>query len=112
MTRLSTARAFFEACDYGKGWKDCQAYCHKDASFETDSETLDGVDSRRRCDRYTPLAISTQVGPVPASFHPGNQWSACFRVAVRDFRYRTLVLYWPRHVRGVRGLTVLLARVV
>ena len=45
MTRLSTARAFFEACDYGKVWKDWQAYCHEDASFETDSETLDGVDS-------------------------------------------------------------------
>lgn len=45
MTRLDTARAFFEACDYGKGWKDCQSYCHKDASFETDSDTLAGVDS-------------------------------------------------------------------
>ena len=40
MDNLTTARAFFEACDYGKGWAGCRSYCHENASFETEAETL------------------------------------------------------------------------
>ena len=28
-----TAEQFFEACETGKGWDGCQAYCHADATF-------------------------------------------------------------------------------
>ena len=28
-----TARAFFDACETGKGWAACSAYCQPNASF-------------------------------------------------------------------------------
>ena len=45
MDNLNTARAFFDACDYGKGWSACKKYCHPDATFETEAETLANVDT-------------------------------------------------------------------
>ena len=45
MDNLTRARAFFEACDYGKGWSVCKSYCHDDASFETEAETLAEIDT-------------------------------------------------------------------
>ena len=27
------AAKFFDACETGKGWAECQAYCHPDATF-------------------------------------------------------------------------------
>lgn len=44
MDNLVTARSFFDACDYGKGWLECKKYCHDGATFETEAETLAGVD--------------------------------------------------------------------
>ena len=35
-----TARAFFDACETGKGWDACSAYCTADASFSAQSEPL------------------------------------------------------------------------
>lgn len=35
-----TARAFFEACETGKGWAACAQYCTPDASFSAQSEPL------------------------------------------------------------------------
>ncbi len=49
MSALETARSFFDACDYGEAWKKCKNFCTKDASFETEAETLTGVD---RLDTY------------------------------------------------------------
>ena len=34
------ARAFFEACEAGKGWEACSAYCHTDATFAAQAEAL------------------------------------------------------------------------
>jgi hypothetical protein len=45
MDNLTTAGAFFEACDYGKGWSSCRSYCHDNASFETSAETLAEIDT-------------------------------------------------------------------
>ena len=45
MDNLTRARAFFEACGYGKGWSGCKSYCHDDASFETEAETLAEIDT-------------------------------------------------------------------
>ena len=45
MDNLTKARAFFEACDYGKGWTSCKIYCHENASFEAEAETLVEIDS-------------------------------------------------------------------
>ena len=35
-----TARAFFDACETGKGWAECSAYCQPDASFAAQAEPL------------------------------------------------------------------------
>lgn len=37
---LDTARAFFEACEAGKGWAGCSAHCTPDASFAAQSGAL------------------------------------------------------------------------
>jgi hypothetical protein len=45
---LEQAKSFFEACETGKGWEDCRAYCHPEATFSAqtgalaDIETLEG----------------------------------------------------------------------
>lgn len=43
MTITETARAFFEACEAGKGWAACRAYCTSDATFAAQAEPLLGV---------------------------------------------------------------------
>jgi predicted ester cyclase len=42
-TITATAMAFFEACETGKGWAGCSAYCHPDASFAAQAEPLADV---------------------------------------------------------------------
>jgi predicted ester cyclase len=42
-TIAETAKAFFDACDTGKGWEACSAYCHPDATFEAQAEPLADV---------------------------------------------------------------------
>jgi predicted ester cyclase len=39
-TMTDTARAFFEACETGRGWESCSAYCTPDASFAAQAEPL------------------------------------------------------------------------
>jgi len=34
------AAAFFEACETGKGWAECSAYCTSDATFSAQAEPL------------------------------------------------------------------------
>ena len=44
MTSLTeTARAFFEACEAGRGWDVCRSYCTPDASFSAQCEALAGI---------------------------------------------------------------------
>jgi predicted ester cyclase len=40
-----TAEKFFVACEAGKGWQGCQAYCHPDATFAAQAGALAGVDT-------------------------------------------------------------------
>jgi predicted ester cyclase len=42
-----TARAFFDACETGKGWEGCRAYCHPEAGFTAQSEPLANVRTLR-----------------------------------------------------------------
>ncbi len=39
-TITESARAFFDACETGKGWDGCSAYCHSTASFAAQAEPL------------------------------------------------------------------------
>ena len=36
----SVAEAFFEACEAGRGWNVCSAYCTPDATFRAQAEPL------------------------------------------------------------------------
>jgi predicted ester cyclase len=40
MTREQTARAFFEACESGKGWEVCRTWCHEGATFSCQADAL------------------------------------------------------------------------
>jgi predicted ester cyclase len=40
MSRTDNAKAFFEACETGKGWGTCQAWCHADATFSCQADAL------------------------------------------------------------------------
>ena len=41
---LKVAESFFWPCDEGKGWDACKEYCHPDATFKTDADTLIHLD--------------------------------------------------------------------
>jgi steroid delta-isomerase-like uncharacterized protein len=50
MSALSTditqvARDFFEACETGKGWEVCKAYCHDAATFSAQTDALKGIET-------------------------------------------------------------------
>jgi predicted ester cyclase len=49
-TNAETALAFFEACDTGKGWEVCSAYCRPDATFAAQAEPLADL---RTLEEYT-----------------------------------------------------------
>ena len=40
MTQYETAKAFFEACETGKGWKGCTTFCHDGATFSCQADAL------------------------------------------------------------------------
>ena len=39
-TITTTARGFFEACETGRGWEACSAFCDADATFAAQAEPL------------------------------------------------------------------------
>lgn len=43
MTNLEAAKEFFDACETGKGWATCQAFCNSDASFSAQADALTDV---------------------------------------------------------------------
>lgn len=43
MTKV--ARDFFEACETGKGWEECKVYCHDAATFSSQTDALEGIDT-------------------------------------------------------------------
>jgi len=42
-TIKETAERFFDACETGKGWEGCRAYCHPAATFSAQAAALSGV---------------------------------------------------------------------
>jgi predicted ester cyclase len=40
---IPTAKSFFAACESGKGWAVCKAYCTSDATFSAQAEPLTSV---------------------------------------------------------------------
>ena len=50
MSNMETARAFFEACEAGKGWEACRAHCAPDATFTAQAGALADV---KTLEQYT-----------------------------------------------------------
>jgi predicted ester cyclase len=44
------AKQFVDACETGQGWEGCRQYCHDDATFTAQAESLDEV---RTVEAYT-----------------------------------------------------------
>jgi ketosteroid isomerase-like protein len=42
-----TAKAFFAACEAGKGWEGCKSYCTPDATFSAQAEPLAHIKTLR-----------------------------------------------------------------
>ncbi len=43
MSITESARSFFDACETGKGWAGCKAWCHDGATFSCQSDALADV---------------------------------------------------------------------
>lgn len=43
MSNKQAARDFFEACETGQGWQTCRQWCHDDATFSAQAESLADV---------------------------------------------------------------------
>ena len=42
---IEKARQFFEACETGKGWEECKAYCDPSATFSAQTGALADIDT-------------------------------------------------------------------
>lgn len=42
---LEQSELFFEACETGKGWEGCHAYCHPGATFSAQAAALGEIDT-------------------------------------------------------------------
>ncbi len=58
---LDRAKLFFDACETGKGWDGCRAYCHPDATFSAQSGVLADIDT---LEGYTEW-MKNLLTPVP-----------------------------------------------
>jgi ketosteroid isomerase-like protein len=65
-----TAKLFFEACETGKGWAGCSAYCAPDAGFAAQAEPLAEVTTLQQyCDWMQAITgILTDASYVVKSF--------------------------------------------
>ena len=72
-----TAERFFDACESGKGWDGCKAYCHPNATFSAQAGALTGVETT---EGYTEW-MKGLFTPVP----DGRYEVRCF--AVDEGRY-------------------------
>ena len=110
--KLERARLFFDACESGKGWENCQVYCHPNATFSAqagalaDVETLEGytewmkglftpvpdgryelkffaLDEERNCVGAFAVFHGTQTGPGGPGEPTGNTVAADYVYAMQ-----------------------------
>lgn len=61
MAMIETAKAFFEACETGKGWDGCKSWCHDGATFSCQADALAGTDSLAGYAEW----MKGLLGPIP-----------------------------------------------
>jgi hypothetical protein len=57
-----TAANFFDACETGRGWEACSAFCHPDASFSAQADTFKEIQT---VEAYTEAMKGLLAGPIP-----------------------------------------------
>ena len=58
---LEQAKSFFDACETGKGWEGCRAFCHPEATFSAQADALAGIET---LEAYTEW-MKNLLTPVP-----------------------------------------------
>ena len=61
MSKIDTAKAFFDACETGKGWAGCAAYCQADATFAFQADALAETTTLEAYSEW----MKGLLGPVP-----------------------------------------------
>jgi predicted ester cyclase len=56
-----TAEQFFVACETGKGWQECRAYCHPDATFSAQADALAAIETLEQYAEW----MKGLFGPLP-----------------------------------------------
>ena len=81
---LGIAKEFFEACETGKGWDVCQAYCHADATFSAQAHALEEVSTLQDyCDwMHGICAIMPDASYDPKFFGADENGNSVAAVAV------------------------------
>lgn len=66
---LHPAKQFFEACETGKDWDACQAYCHSNASFSSQAGALADITTLEKyCEWMKSLLIPIPDGHYELKF--------------------------------------------
>jgi predicted ester cyclase len=65
-----TAKAFFEACEAGKGWDTCKEFCKPDATFSCQADALAEV---RTVQAYADW-MKGLFGPIPDGAYTLKAW--------------------------------------
>ncbi len=61
MSMLETAKQFFEACESGKGWAGCEAFCHEGATFKCQADALAETTTLEAYSEW----MKGLLGPIP-----------------------------------------------
>ena len=64
------AKAFFDACETGKGWAGCQEYCAPDASFTCQADALADVKTLAAYADW----MKGLFGPIPDGSYTVKAW--------------------------------------
>jgi predicted ester cyclase len=66
----SNVKAFFEACETGKGWAECKQYCADDAAFACDA--LPDIAS---LEKYTEWMLGLATATMPGCKYDLHNWA-------------------------------------
>lgn len=84
MSITETARVFFDACEAGKGWEVCKAWCHGDAGFSCQADALADVGTLQEYTEWTKglLTPIPDLSPEIKSFATDTERNAVSAFAV------------------------------
>jgi predicted ester cyclase len=66
-----TAWKFFDACETGRGWEGCRAFCHESASFASQAEPLAEIST---LEGYADW-MKGLLGPIPDGRYELKAWA-------------------------------------